>query len=83
MNRLQRIEAILKEEGPDYLEIIDESAYHKGHREASDGEFTHVKIIISDIYPSLSLLQKHRRIKSLLSSEFDTGMHAISISLIK
>jgi len=83
MNRLQRIESILKEKFPSHLEVIDESASHKGHREASNDEFTHIKIVISDIYPELSLVQKHRRIKSLLKREFDTGMHAISISLIK
>lgn len=80
MNRLKKIESILSELNPDYLEIIDQSYLHKGHREATDAEFTHIKIIISGIWEGVPVLQRHKRIKDLLKSEFDSGMHSLSIS---
>lgn len=80
MNRLDRIRDVLSKLNPDHLEIIDESALHKGHREAADAEFTHVRIKISDVYQGITLLQKHRKIKALLKEELESGLHALSIS---
>lgn len=80
MDRVKRIEAVLKKLNPDILEITDESYLHKGHRESSGGEFTHIRIKISDIYGDIPLVLKHREIKELLKDEFESGMHSLSIS---
>jgi BolA family transcriptional regulator, general stress-responsive regulator len=80
MNRLERVESILRGLEPEHLEVIDETYLHKGHREASDAEYTHIKITISDIYSDNILVQKHRKIKNLLKNEFESGLHSVTIS---
>ena len=80
MNRIERIKSILQKLAPDYLEVRDETYLHKGHREASDAEHTHLKIIISDVFGDIKILEKHRKIKDLISREFNQGLHAVSIS---
>lgn len=80
MDRIKRIESILKSLKPNFLEIKDESYLHKGHRESSGEEFTHIRIKISDIYRDIPLLQKHKKIKALLKEEFESGLHSVSIS---
>lgn len=80
MNRLERIESILRSLKPQYLEVIDETYLHKGHGEATDAEYTHIKITISDIYRENMLVQKHRKIKNLLKKEFESGLHSVTIS---
>lgn len=81
MNRLERIRGILEALDPKILEIKDESAAHHGHLESPDAEYTHIRINISDIFADMKLVEKHRRIKDLLKSEFQTGLHALSINL--
>ncbi|MGV2431923.1 MAG UNVERIFIED_CONTAM: BolA family transcriptional regulator [Rickettsiaceae bacterium] len=83
LNRCDNIRKILLEAlKPQHLEIIDESYKHIGHITNKGGEFTHLKIIISDDFSTLSLVQKHRIIKNLLKSEFENGLHALAIEII-
>ena len=77
MSRLQRIESFL-DRGIVllHLNVIDES---QGHN-VPDGSESHFKVIaVSDDFEGLSRINRHRRINSLLQSEFDRGMHALAI----
>jgi BolA protein len=82
MNRIESIKQALFSLHPSYLEVIDESYRHKGHLGAPTGsEYTHIKIIISNEWGDIKLVQKHRIINSLLQDEFRNGLHALSIEL--
>ena len=84
MNRLLRIETKLKQLTPKLIEIVDETFMHNGHiGYNSNTEFSHIKIIISDDFGDIQLLEKHRKIKDLLKDEFANGLHAVSIHLLK
>ena len=77
MSRLQRIESFL-DKGIVllHLDVIDES---QGHN-VPDGAESHFKVIaVSGEFEGLSRINRHRRVNSLLQSEFDSGMHALAI----
>ena len=84
MNRIERIRNILKPLKPHMLDVVDESASHKGHSGfISEDSFTHITIrISSESVIGKNIIEKHRYINSLLKEEFANGMHALSIKLI-
>lgn len=69
---------------PHILEIIDQSANHIGHFDNhSDGESHFLLKIKADKLNILKPIEQHRLIKDLLKEEFDKGLHALSITVIK
>jgi len=66
---------------PSILEVINESHKHAGHQEHFDGSGeTHFRIkIIADQFASMSRIDRHRAITSLLTQEFNKGLHALAI----
>ncbi len=83
MNRIESIKQALSILNPSFLEVIDESQQHVGHKGHNpDSEYTHIKLIISDEFSGMKLVDKHRAIKSLLKNEFEKGLHALSIEFI-
>lgn len=84
MNRYNRIKQKLDVLKPHYLEIIDESYLHIGHQEHLDYNETHFKIKISSVQlEGLTLVAQHKTIQSILKDEFNLGLHALSINVIK
>ena len=74
------IEAVLQAQRPYYMEVIDNSAEHAGHRE--DTVETHFGIVfVSDKLKGLSRVQRHRFMNELLKGEFAGTLHACSMSL--
>jgi len=62
---------------PVVLKVIDESSNHH----VPVGSESHFKVIIvSDQFEKISLINRHRKINELMQSEFDKGMHALSIN---
>ena len=82
-NRISRIKKLLTPLKPSILEIEDESLAHKGHA-GVDGsqEETHLKIRIKADFCDMSLVEKHRKVKSMVKEEFDKGLHALSVEII-
>lgn len=81
--RAKRIEASLQGLQPELLEIVDDSARHAGHAgvQGVTGGETHYRIKIrSHAFAGKNRLQRHRMVQDLLQSEFDSGMHAVSIT---
>jgi BolA protein len=69
---------------PDVLEIIDESAKHAGHagRIGSTASESHFKVVmVSSALAGMSRLARSRAVHEALSSEFETGLHALSLQL--
>ncbi len=83
--RYQRIHDVLTNRfSPLELEIIDETAKHAGHAGQIGvvGGETHYRVaMVSAALAGLSRLQRSRAVHDLLQAEFNTGLHAISLSL--
>ncbi len=74
-----------------YLEVINNTHLHKGHikrmiikdNDGNNSE-THFKIIINSNYlNSLPLIKAHHYLNSILKEEFQLGLHALEIKIIK
>lgn len=81
-DRQSRIHDLLTEAfKPVELEIIDDSAKHAGHAGAAPGGETHYTVkITSEAFEGLSRVQIQRTVMMVLQKEFDTGLHALSLS---
>ncbi|MGL5741931.1 MAG: BolA family protein [Legionella sp.] len=79
MSRKNRIEELLnKELAPIYLDVEDESMNHH----VPEGAQTHFKVtVVSQHFTDLSRIARHRLLNRLLSSEFELGLHALSMHL--
>lgn len=66
-----------------HLEIINESAKHKGHAGDNGSGQTHFKlIVVSDAFEGQTRIQRHYLVYSLLDIAFKQGLHALSMSLM-
>jgi BolA protein len=74
-----------------YLEVINNSHLHKGHikkmiphSNSSNNQESQLKIIInSSDLNSLSLIKAHRYVNLILKEEFQLGLHALEIKIVK
>jgi len=66
---------------PQRLEVLDESARHKGHAGARPGGETHFRVVIvAEAFRGKSRLERQRVIHALLVDELADGLHALSIA---
>ncbi len=81
--RAGRIEAILRAAfAPERLEVIDESHRHAGHAGARAGGQTHYAVLlVSESFAGQSRVARHRLVNAALAAEFDTGLHALTLTL--
>jgi BolA family transcriptional regulator, general stress-responsive regulator len=75
--RKTRIEAALAATfAPLHLEVQDESHMHS----VPPGAESHFKVIVvSEDFGGTDLVARHRRVNALLGTEFQRGLHALSI----
>jgi stress-induced morphogen len=67
---------------PEELVIEDESHKHSGHAgmAGSTSSESHFNVrIIASCFEGLSLVQRHKMVYTLLGSEMNNGIHALSI----
>jgi BolA family transcriptional regulator, general stress-responsive regulator len=65
---------------PQSLKVVDESHQHAGHTGHRPGGETHFRVyIVSNVFRGKSRLERHRMINSALSSELQSGVHALAI----
>lgn len=65
---------------PTQLEVINESARHKGHPGAGHGRETHFRVTVtSDLFTGKSLVARQRMVYALLTDEMNAGLHALSL----
>tara|TARA_Y100001001_G_C7959637_1_gene292028 strand:- start:633 stop:896 length:264 start_codon:yes stop_codon:yes gene_type:complete len=83
MSRKERIIKLIKNKFPDAeIEIKDDSEKHRGHMGFIEGGETHFRLkVVSDVFADLSRPEAHRLVNSILSDEFDDGLHALSLRL--
>ena len=84
MNRTKRIKNILKKYFNDHnIIVIDNSNLHKGHNNFDGDNETHILVKIKQNFKfELNRLETHRKINSLLSEEFNSGLHSLEIKII-
>ena len=83
LSRAARMTAVLEQRfAPASVSVTDDSARHRGHAGAApDGE-THYRVqVVSDAFAGVSRLDRQRLVNELLSDEFKTGLHALSLDL--
>ena len=78
MSRKERIKKTLSEAFTvEALEIVNESHMHLGPRTES-----HYKVhMVSKDFESLSRLERQQQVYVLMKTEFDEGLHALSLCL--
>lgn len=62
---------------PQSLEILDDSAQHRGHQHGGGGHYT-VRIVSSQ-FSGKSLIMRHRMVYEALSTLIPSKIHALSI----
>ena len=84
MKRKKKIEQILKKNFSDWkFQVSDISNLHKGHNNFDGKGETHFSIVLNlTLPPKITKLSIHRKINSLLDSEFKSGLHALEIKII-
>ena len=84
MNRTKRIKNILEKYFNDNnIIVLDNSYLHKGHNNFDGNNQTHILVQIKkNSKIELNRLEIHRKINSLLSEEFDSGLHSLEIKII-
>ncbi len=78
----QTIERLLLDSfSPTFLEVINESHLHAGHRHG--GVDSHFAVtIISDHFLSHSRVARHRQVYHVLDDPIKAGVHALKISAL-
>ncbi|MEI7973465.1 MAG: BolA family protein [Bdellovibrio sp.] len=84
------IEASLRQKlmtafAPVELQILNQSENHRGHLhlpEEAHGETHFFVKVVSEVFISLSRVERHRRVQGLLEEERTRGLHALSLSLL-
>jgi BolA protein len=78
------IEKLKKNLQPNFLEVKNNSYLHKGHLGDNGTNETHFAIeIAADELVGLNKVSAHRRVNQLLKDEFNNGLHALEIKIVK
>ncbi len=85
MNRKERIfEKINKELNPEFLEVENNSSLHKNHLgDDGSGETHYLVKVKSQKFQNISRIESHKIINEILKNEFQKGLHALEIKIIK
>jgi len=81
--RSHRMEDVLTRAfAPTLLRVADESARHAGHGGARpEGETHYAVLLVSAAFVGQSRVARSRAVHDALAAEFDTGLHALSLTL--
>jgi len=67
---------------PSELIVVDDSEAHRGHGGFREGEETHFNVKIrSSKFANMTRVAAHRAVMSQLKTEFNDGLHALSLDL--
>ena len=83
MNRTKRIQDIIKKNFNEFsVSVTDDSLAHSGHNNFDGKEETHIIIELKKKFNlDITRLEIHKKINTLLSDEFKTGLHALQIHI--
>ena len=78
------IEKLKKNLQPNFLEVKNNSYLHKGHLGDNGTDETHfASEIAADELVGLNKVAAHRMVNQLLKVEFNNGLHALEIKIVK
>jgi BolA protein len=82
VDRRARIESLLRAAfAPLALEVLDESAAHRGHAGAAGGA-GHFRVrLVSERFRGVGRLARHRMVYDALAAEIGPEIHALSLEL--
>jgi BolA protein len=81
VDRRARIEDRLREVfAPAELEVIDESAKHRGHAGAAEGGGHFRVAIVSERFRGVARIARHRMVHDALAGELGREIHALALS---
>jgi BolA protein len=82
MDRRAQIEARLRAAfAPVALDVVDESAKHRGHAGAAGGA-GHFRVrLVSDRFRGRTRLERHRLVHEALAAELGPEIHALALEL--
>lgn len=70
---------IRRQIAPEYLDVVNESSMHN----VPPGSESHFKLtIVARSFAGCALVERHRRINSLLAEELAGGVHALSLNTL-
>jgi BolA protein len=81
-DRLVRIREALAPLAPLHLELVDDSARHRGHAGARGGAGHYVLTVVSARFSGLGRVARHRLVYDLLAELFEREIHALSLTLL-
>ena len=61
------------------VEISDESHLHAGHKNRPSGSAHFKAVIISEHFEDLNLIERHKKIYTILGKDMGTTIHAFSM----
>lgn len=81
--RAARIETLIRQHfAPVQLRVADDSALHAGHAGAQPGGETHYTVlVVSPAFQGQTRIARSRAVHALLDAEFQTGLHALALTL--
>ena len=78
------IEKLKKNLQPNFLEVKNNPYLHKGHLGDNGTNETHFAIeIAAEALVGLNKVAAHRMVNQLLKVEFNNGLHALEIKIVK
>lgn len=83
MSRADRIRAAIETAfAPATVEVLDESHRHAGHAGARPEGETHYRVrAVAAAFAGMTRVARSRAVHELLAGEFQSGLHALSLSL--
>lgn len=83
MTKAEKIEAVLREAfAPRVLEVVDESAAHRGHAGAPEGGESHFRVTLeSESFQGLGRIAAHRAVHGAIGAELMAEIHALALSV--
>lgn len=84
MSRADRLkEQLTRALEPFSIDVVDESHRHAGHAGARPEGETHYQVeIVAARFAGMSRVARHRLVHEIVHSEFENGLHALSLKLL-
>ncbi len=67
---------------PVFIEVTDDSARHRGHREASAGSSHFSVKLAAQAFNGMSLIKRHQAVYRTLDRFFKSGVHALQMEIL-
>jgi BolA protein len=68
---------------PTRVQVIDESALHKGHAGQRPGGQSHFRVeIVSAAFEGQPRIARQRRVYEILADELEAGVHALALKTL-